>query len=989
MKNLIVKIFFVISLLSSVPTLGQWKELGYGTIQGWCNSVTEAGSNILAGTAWGGVYYSSDNGDNWMKANNGTMPGTINSVFYQNGKAFAGTINGLYVSTDFGVNWSLLGFLNSGVESIRSNGTTLYLVSQQILFASTNEGTSWLPISQGVSNGIRGFTHAGANSIVAYNDVNFLLTTDGGLTWTTSANPAGSVTSIFVTGTVYLAGSNTGIYRSIDSGLNWQKVSTVSGRFFIDFNGKLICGAHFGFYQSTDNGSSWVKTSDISGTFWDLTKTSTKIFAAASNLGIISSSNGIDWAISGKGLASPPAGNLIVTGGKWFSSSKGIFYSSNGGQNWTNRGFSSSFVQSMIIQSGISYAAVSGEGVYKSTDDGITWTLTNNGLLNLQTNSICSDGINVFVATNSGVYVSLNQGGSWSFSGFSGTLVSKLSSLGGVIFATTSNGRSTTGFYKSTNSGTSWQAIVGLPDVAVEKIAVSPNAIYAVINNGIFFSNDNGSSWKETNPVFRNMNVQSMYASLTDLFIAGDNKILKFTGNSIVNLSDNSPFIYSGNIADMTMNDSELLVAVTDYNNFGSIWSYPITNIVSISEFTPHEGKGGTTITINGQNFSPITSQNLVTFQNSFAEVKSATPTTLVVTIPRTFGSKPIQVKVNGKSASSTDNFSIVPSIDDIQPVRGIIGSFVTISGSGFDPVIQAVTLNGLNALQKINVTNNEISAVILEGAASGTIALNYNGKIYSSNKIFSVIPYIQEMRPSSGLVGTEVIINGSGFDRITTNNTVKFNGTLATVVSGNYSTLIVKVPSGNVTGRVTVEVANSLGVAPISFTLLPLQSNCFTTPAKPSIITLTNINDKTILKSSSRGGNQWFNGGVMIPGARDSVFSVTQPGIYSVQVTIEGCLSAMSDNVAANFITSIIETKDEILSVYPNPCGEELTIHYNYENRKASISIYNSIGQSIAIENNVRGFLKLNVARWPKGIYLVNACYDGQCQQKRIVKSD
>src|SRR5690242_2136064 len=55
----------------------------------------------------------------------------------------------------------------------------------------------------------------------------------------------------------------------------------------------------------------------------------------------------------------------------------------------------------------------------------------------------------------------------------------------------------------------------------------------------------------------------------------------------------------------------------------------------------------------------------------------------------------------------------------------------------------------------------------------------------------------ISSFSPTSGNVGTSVTINGTGYSTTLTNNTVKFNGTVATVTSATTIKIIATVPSG------------------------------------------------------------------------------------------------------------------------------------------------------------------------------------------------
>ena len=74
---------------------------------------------------------------------------------------------------------------------------------------------------------------------------------------------------------------------------------------------------------------------------------------------------------------------------------------------------------------------------------------------------------------------------------------------------------------------------------------------------------------------------------------------------------------------------------------------------------------------------------------------------------------------------------------------------------------------------------------------------------------------------PESSLVNKPVEIRGFGYTTPAASNTVSFNGTTATVVSGTSSSLIVTVPTAATTGPVTVTNANGTATSPQAFRVL------------------------------------------------------------------------------------------------------------------------------------------------------------------------
>lgn len=103
------------------------------------------------------------------------------------------------------------------------------------------------------------------------------------------------------------------------------------------------------------------------------------------------------------------------------------------------------------------------------------------------------------------------------------------------------------------------------------------------------------------------------------------------------------------------------------YDNAGNIVEIQRTTGVTagtlaVFNFLPPQGGVGTTVTIQGQGFSTIPSENLVAFNGASATVVSASATALVVTVPANASTGPIAVTVGGQTATSTGNFIFVPA---------------------------------------------------------------------------------------------------------------------------------------------------------------------------------------------------------------------------------------------------------------------------------------------------------------------------------------
>ncbi len=151
------------------------------------------------------------------------------------------------------------------------------------------------------------------------------------------------------------------------------------------------------------------------------------------------------------------------------------------------------------------------------------------------------------------------------------------------------------------------------------------------------------------------------------------------------------------------------------------------------------------------------------------------------------------------------------PSITNIIPTSGPVGTVVTINGANFGPTVgtrtSLVLFNGLGARTN-NWSNTQILVPVPAGATTGNVVVSISG-IVSNGINFTVTlpPSITSLSPTSGLVGTSVTISGTNFGATQGTSTVTFNGTPATPTSWSAPSIVVPVPNGATTGNVVVTV--------------------------------------------------------------------------------------------------------------------------------------------------------------------------------------
>lgn len=103
------------------------------------------------------------------------------------------------------------------------------------------------------------------------------------------------------------------------------------------------------------------------------------------------------------------------------------------------------------------------------------------------------------------------------------------------------------------------------------------------------------------------------------------------------------------------------------------------------------------------------------------------------------------------------------------------------------------------------------------------TLTFNGNGTMSAVGDIYQCsnpAPQISGFSPATGPVGSMVVITGSNFNSNPASNTVKFNGTVARVVSANTSQLTVVVLAGSTSGPVTVTTQSGIATSASGFTV-------------------------------------------------------------------------------------------------------------------------------------------------------------------------
>ena len=290
--------------------------------------------------------------------------------------------------------------------------------SQQNFWQITNAPTSLKVVS--IDTKSTGYV------FIAAEDDGVYRTTNSGQEWEQINNGINYVfmLSIKVAMNGDIFSGSLGVYRSTNNGENWNQSGTLNAAvfcFLFQPNGFILVGTGGGVYRSTDNGSSWIPVNNgfpgPSGidVHTLASNSAGDIFAGTSHYGIFrSTDNGDNWTEINIGLpVYPDVRTILINDSDHLFAGivfNGVYCSTDNGSNWFSSGIPGTIVNSLIINSsGQIFAGTYGDGVFITTDNGVNWDQINSGLTDLNVRCLAVDSDDfVYVGTDSGVFKSIS-----------------------------------------------------------------------------------------------------------------------------------------------------------------------------------------------------------------------------------------------------------------------------------------------------------------------------------------------------------------------------------------------------------------------------------------------------------------------------------------------------------------------------------------------------------------------------------------------------
>jgi hypothetical protein len=235
-----------------------------------------------------------------------------------------------------------------------------------------------------------------------------------------------------------------------------------------------------------------------------------------------------------------------------------------------------------------------------------------------------------------------------------------------------------------------------------------------------------------------------------------------------------------------------------------------------IDSFTPQTAAPGATVAITGSGFTGATGVTVAGVPAAYTVVSA---NRITATVPSGAGSGPLTVTTPDGTATSSGTFTasavINLAVSGFAPASGIVGSQVTITGSGFTSAT-SVTFNGTAAAFTVNGPTS-ITATVPAAASAGKIAVKAGSTTATSSAAFLLLPTISRISPTSAAVGAKVVITGTGFVHATH---VGFNGITATYTVVSPIEIDATVPAAANSGPIRV-VTPGGAVKSAAFTVL------------------------------------------------------------------------------------------------------------------------------------------------------------------------
>lgn len=774
--------------------------------------------------------------------------------------------------------------------------------------------------------------------------------------------------------------------------------------------------------------------------------------AIINNQVFLSYTNGASWMLASGDLnyvTSIAYSDSVIYAG---TPGSGMFISTNNGSSYraiNNNLPANAVVEVLLLSGNIVLAEVTTyetqylRDLYYSADKGNTWTISA-GLSNKYVKCLASDGSTVYAGTNNGIYKSSDNGITWYNTGLPDTEIRSLAVKGNTVFAAEYS--SAGGVYLSGDQGTNWTKLNnGLPASYVGALAASDNYIYAgVYWDGVYRSADNGSSWNAVNNGFTYSKDIVAIAAKGNYVFAGSNDgcavsanqgLSWYCGPRTYDLSTRSIATSGENVIAAT---SSAMYTSADKGSGWETFQVSMNALAANDSMVYAGGNGGMTISADGG--MHWNHMNIAGLPDSPGFTCIVTNDS--VTFAATSGKGVYYSKDEGKSWNERNyglgdwTINTLALADTVlfagSNSKGVFvsndsGMHWTAAGNGIpDTCIQTLaaytnhvyagtknhgifksTDNGATWVHLVNgITGTDIQCLYTCGVnvfagikGEGFFMSPDNGNTwtaYNSGLMSHNIRAISE-NGSDIYTGT----TGAGMWKRTlselplTLSVKKVKISEAVICEGYSSTISIDVIGGKPpyqymwnNGKQT----SAITVAPSATTTYHLtitdsNSNSATTDVtvkvKPKPVTpnITLIGDT--LFSSAAEGNIWMLNEQVLYYEHSNKIVPSQQGAYSVMVIQNGCLSEPSNSFSLGIGES--QTIGNII-IYPNPATDMVTVENFSAGKDFRLTVFDIKGNEVLDQELVTNKTAIDISTLKSGIYYVKLMNDSTSKVELLI---
>ena len=207
------------------------------------------------------------------------------------------------------------------------------------------------------------------------------------------------------------------------------------------------------------------------------------------------------------------------------------FFVSNSDAQWTQtNGPNGGWCESMCVHGGYLYVSAHGSVIFRSSDNGNSWSKVHAFPFYMSENTLTSHGSYLFIATSSnGVWRSSDNGISWTEAntGFPYNIypVENIVVSGQYLICGAYR------LYRSSNYGNNWDSCtngMAVP-LSIYRLSVFGNKVYAGTTKGAYVSTNNGGDWTSINNGISTQSVLKISSDGTSLYAGASNGVYKST----------------------------------------------------------------------------------------------------------------------------------------------------------------------------------------------------------------------------------------------------------------------------------------------------------------------------------------------------------------------------------------------------------------------------------------------------------------------------